>query len=82
MSVSLTVSLSQENGKLLVEIGTGRWADKAAAAVSPWIPPLLLTAGYGAIRQRALPKKTYRFISSYLDGLVPTERHRGAARGG
>lgn len=73
MSVSLTVCLREDDGKLLVEIGPGQWRGKAvAAAMSPWIPPLLLSAGYGALRQRALPKKTYRFISSYLAGLVPT----------
>jgi TIR domain len=67
MTVALTADLRQEHGKLVVELGPGRWADKAlATAVSPWIPPLLWTAAYGVWLQVSLPLRTFRFVSQYV----------------
>ncbi|MDM8549364.1 hypothetical protein QUF72_04765 [Desulfobacterales bacterium HSG2] len=51
-----------------VEIGAGRWIDKAAAgAVSMLILwPLAVTAGIGAWRQANMPGRIFGHVAEYL----------------
>jgi len=68
---SMRVLLTQEGDKLMVQIGSGKWGDKAfAAAISPWFPPTLFTAGYGVWRQSRLPERAYERVQYFLEGRV------------
>ena len=63
-STTLNIVLHQSSNNITVEIGAGRWLDKAAVgAASILWPPLLFTAGFGAWQQKKLPKKIYQYIS-------------------
>jgi hypothetical protein len=62
-STALNIVLSQRPNHIIVEIGAGRWYDKAIGTV---VLGLLLAApivGFGAWQQKKLPKKIYQFIS-------------------
>ena len=63
-STALNIVLHQSSNNITVEIGAGRWLDKAAVgAASILWPPLLFTAGFGAWQQMKLPNKIYQYIS-------------------
>ena len=68
-STALNIVLYQSsNNNITVEIGAGRWIDKAlvGAAAFPllfWFPPLAFAAGFGTWQQIKLPKKIYQYIS-------------------
>jgi len=69
MSTALNILLRpQQDGNLVVEIGAGKWADKAAAAgVGVFILwPMLITAGFGAWQQSKLPQRTFEFIQNFI----------------
>jgi hypothetical protein len=68
MASALNVVLRQDVTGLVVEIGAGKWLDKAAVgAVSMFVLwPLALAAAYGAWQQSQLPKRTFEFIQQYL----------------
>jgi len=68
MSTSLNILFHQAGETLIVQIGAGKWIDKAAAgAVSLLILwPLAITAGYGAWEQTKMPEKIFEFIGSRL----------------
>lgn len=69
MSATLNILMRhQADGNLVVEIGAGKWFDKAAAAgVGMFVLwPMLLTAGYGAWQQSKLPQRTFEFIQNFL----------------
>jgi hypothetical protein len=53
---------------LTVQIGAGKWIDKAAAGtVSLFLLwPLAITAGFGAWQQMQMPEKVFDFIASRL----------------
>src|SRR5205814_75884 len=55
---------------LIVEIGAGKWTDKALAGgvgmLFVW--PLFFTAAYGAWKQSALPQRTFEFIQAFIGG--------------
>ena len=63
-STTLNIVLHQSSNNITVEIGAGRWLDKAAvgAASILWLP-LFFTAGFGAWQQMKLPNKIYQYIS-------------------
>jgi hypothetical protein len=63
-STALNIVLHQSSNNITVEIGAGRWLDKAAvgAASILWLP-LFFTAGFGAWQQMKLPNKIYQYIS-------------------
>ena len=68
MSTALNIVLYQKPNHIIVEIGAGRWIDKAlvGAAAFPllfWFPPLAFAAGFGTWQQIKLPKKIYQYIS-------------------
>jgi hypothetical protein len=69
MSATLNILMRhQADGNLVVEIGAGKWFDKAAAAgVGMFVLwPMLLTAGYGAWQQSKLPQRTFEFIQNFI----------------
>ena len=68
MSTALNIVLYQKSNHIIVEIGAGRWIDKAlvgtvGGALIFWFPPLAFAAGFGTWQQIKLPKKIYQFIS-------------------
>jgi serine/threonine protein kinase len=68
MSTALNVVLRQAEGQLVVEIGAGRWIDKAAVgAVSLFILwPLAVTAAIGAWEQMQFPQRIFQRIEQFL----------------
>ena len=68
MSTSLNIVFHQADETLTVEIGAGKWIDKAAVGtVSMFILwPLAVTAGFGAWEQMKMPEKVFDFIATRL----------------
>jgi hypothetical protein len=68
MSTSLNVAFHHQGDTLTVDIGAGKWIDKAAAgAVSMVILwPLAVTAGFGAWEQMKMPERIFDYIGSRL----------------
>ncbi len=68
MATSLNILFHLDEDTLTVEIGAGKWIDKAAAGtVSLFILwPLAFTAGYGAWEQSQMPDKIFEFVGSRL----------------
>ena len=68
MATSLNIVFHQSSDTLSVEIGAGKWIDKAAAgAVSMFILwPLAVTAGFGAWEQVKMPEKIFTYIGTRL----------------
>jgi NADH pyrophosphatase NudC (nudix superfamily) len=68
MSSALNVVLRQNGTTLSVEVGAGKWLDKAAVgAVSLAVLwPLAVAAAWGAWKQSQLPKQTYDFIQQFI----------------
>ncbi len=66
MSTSLNIVFTQAADTLTVEIGAGKWIDKATVGtVSMFILwPLAVTAGIGAWEQARLPDKIFDYIGS------------------
>jgi hypothetical protein len=68
LSTALNVVLRQHDSELSVEIGEGRWTDKAAAgAISlAGLWPLAVSAAIGAWDQIKLPERVAAEIENYL----------------
>jgi hypothetical protein len=68
MSTSLNVAFNQSDDTLFVEIGAGKWIDKAVAGTVSLLVlwPLAITAGFGAWEQTKMPDKVFAFIGSRL----------------
>lgn len=68
MATSLNLLFQQSGNKLTVQIGAGKWLDKAAAGtVSLFLLwPLAITAGLGAWEQMKMPEKIFDYIESRL----------------
>lgn len=70
MSSTLNIGLRYKETTLIVEIGAGKWTDKAIAGgvgmLFVW--PLFFTAAYGAWKQSALPQRTFEFIQAFIGG--------------
>ncbi|MCP4002265.1 MAG: hypothetical protein GY727_15250, partial [Gammaproteobacteria bacterium] len=67
-STALNIVFKQTKGNLTVEIGAGRWIDKAAVGtVSMFVLwPLAVTSGIGAWQQIKTPDKVFDFIENRL----------------
>jgi len=85
MSTALNVVMRQTGRELAVEIGAGKWLDKAAAGVVSlfvlW--PLAVTAAFGAWEQSNMPNRVFDFISKWVIGhqapsAIPSARARWA----
>jgi hypothetical protein len=68
MATSLNILFHHNSDTLTVEIGAGKWVDKAAVgAVSLVILwPLAITAGMGAWEQMKMPDRIFDFVGSRL----------------
>jgi hypothetical protein len=68
LDMAVTVSVRAEGNELKVEIGQGKWLDKAAGAAIGWFIfwPALLTAGYGVYQQQHLYTEIMNQVASFL----------------
>lgn len=68
MATSLNILFHQSDDTMTVEIGAGKWVDKAAVGtVSLFILwPLAITAGMGAWEQMKMPDRIFDFVGSRL----------------
>jgi hypothetical protein len=68
MSTALNIVFRQVENTVNVEIGAGRWIDKAAVGtVSLFILwPLAFTAAFGAWQQMNMPSRIFDHINKYL----------------
>jgi hypothetical protein len=68
MATSLNILFHHSSETLTVEIGAGKWVDKAAVGtVSLFILwPLAITAGMGAWEQMKMPDKIFDFVGNRL----------------
>jgi hypothetical protein len=68
MATSLNIVFSHAGDVLTVEVGAGKWLDKAAVGtISMFIMwPLAVTAGLGAWEQMKMPDKVFSYIGSRL----------------
>jgi hypothetical protein len=68
MSTALNIVFHQVENTLNVEIGAGRWIDKATTgAVAYFILwPLAVTAGIGAWQQLKMPERVFEHIARFL----------------
>jgi RNA polymerase subunit RPABC4/transcription elongation factor Spt4 len=53
---------------ITVNVGTGKWVDKAASAGVGAVvfAPLMATAAYGAFKQQKLPKEIFDFVENFI----------------
>jgi hypothetical protein len=76
MSTALNVVFRQVENTVNVDIGAGRWIDKAVVAtVSILIlaPALVVTSAFGAWQQMKIPEKVFDRIAHYLAGSIIKE---------
>jgi hypothetical protein len=68
MSTALNIVFHQVENTANVEIGAGRWIDKATTSVVAYfiIWPLALTAGIGAWQQMKMPERVFEHVARFL----------------
>lgn len=68
MSTALNIIFRQVGDNVNVEIGAGRWLDKAAAGTVSFFVlwPLAVTAGFGAWQQMKMPERVFGHIATFL----------------
>ena len=73
MSTALNIVFHQVEETVNVEIGAGRWIDKAATGAVAYLIlwPLAVMAGIGAWQQIRMPERIFEHISDFLR----TKRH-------
>ena len=69
LSTALNVVVRSNDSNLTVEVGAGRWIDKAAAGtVSMFVLwPLAVTAAFGAWQQMKMPERTFEAVAAYIN---------------
>jgi len=69
MGTALNILFTNEHDVLILQVGAGKWMDKALAvgvgAIFLW--PFAVTATLGAIEQATLPKAVFNFVEEYCD---------------
>ena len=68
-STALSIIFHQKDeNQMEVEIGTGRWLDKAGAGAAGMIifAPLMITSVVGAVKQSKMSGKIFEYIENYL----------------
>lgn len=72
MSSALNIVFNQVGETVNVEIGAGRWVDKAIAGTVSLLViwPLAITVCIGAWQQEKIPEKIYKHISDFLDKAI------------
>jgi len=73
MSAALNIVFHQVENTVNVEIGAGRWMDKATTGTVAFLLlwPLGVTTGIGAWQQLKLPERVFEHIAKFLS----TNRH-------
>jgi hypothetical protein len=73
ISSALNVVFRYRSPELSVEIGEGKWADKAFAMSAGMFVlwPLAVTAAWGAWQQNQLPKRAFEFIDQVIRTQAP-----------
>jgi hypothetical protein len=68
MGTSLNIVFHHSGDMLTVEIGAGKWIDKAAAGTVSMLLlwPLAITAGYGAWEQARTPERVFDYVGQRL----------------
>ena len=68
MSTAVHIVFHQVEDRVNVEIGNGRWLDKAAAGTLSIIIlwPLAITAGIGVWQQMKLPERVFGYVAEYI----------------
>jgi hypothetical protein len=68
MSTAVHILFRQVENTVNVEIGNGRWLDKAAAGTLSLLIlwPLAITAGIGAWQQMKLPGRVFGYLAKYI----------------
>jgi hypothetical protein len=64
MDKAITVKISISDQLMNVEVGQGKWIDKAAGAAVAWFLfwPAIVTTAIGTVQQAQLPGKIFAFI--------------------
>jgi hypothetical protein len=68
MSTALNIVFHQVENTVNVEIGAGRWIDKATTGTVAYfiLWPLAVTAGIGAWQQMKMPERVFEHIATFL----------------
>jgi hypothetical protein len=68
MSTALNIVFRQVENTVNVEIGAGRWIDKATTGTVAFflLWPLAVTAGIGAWQQLKMPERVFEHIAKFL----------------
>lgn len=68
MDAAIQVQLYKTESLITVNIGSGKWVDKAGAAIAGSIlfAPLAVTAAVGAWAQKKLPEEIFNFIEQFI----------------
>jgi hypothetical protein len=68
MSTALNIVFHQVENSVNVEIGAGRWIDKAATGAVAYflLWPLAVAAGIGAWQQLKMPERVFEQIAKFL----------------
>ena len=81
LRAALTITAQRTSSGVVVAVGNQKWVDKAAVGaaglVIPILWPLLITAGFGAIRQAELANR----VLSIVDGLVHQQQRPNTKTG-
>ena len=68
MDAAIQVQIYKTESLITVNIGSGKWIDKAGAAIAGSIlfAPLAVTAAVGAWAQKKLPEEIFNFIEQFI----------------
>ncbi len=68
MGMATQIQIIPAGEQVTVNIGEGKWADKAGAAAAGWFlfAPLAVTAGIGVWNQRKLPAEIFELVEKYI----------------
>jgi hypothetical protein len=79
LQAALTITMQRTSGGVIIGTGQQKWVDKAAVGIAglaiPPLWPLMVTAGFGAVRQVELANKAM----SIVDGLVHQQQPNASA---
>ncbi len=79
LQAALTITMQRTIGGVIIGTGQQKWVDKAAVGIAglaiPPLWPLMVTAGFGAVRQVELANKAM----SIVDGLVHQQQPNASA---
>lgn len=76
MSTALNIIFHKVDNTVNVEIGAGRWIDKATTGALAYfiLWPLAVTAGIGAWQQMKTPERVFEHVGTFLSSEVNASR--------